>query len=319
MDNTENIIQSRTRVSEKPAFAQGVAEIPHLIKALVSTLIASQSFEWNLIYPSSIGSVSDVAIISTTTTFNKTFYIMFKREKLNEMEIKIGTALNDAQDDLADLKQSEWTQYSWYTENITLYEWLPVEYLMNFNQDSINIVLQGDATLDTLPYNNYLISYCYIGSLLSYDGATVDEEYNFVVTSGAANAPTDHDTFGVHTANGVTDIAAVGTFTGVPYQSHNVGQFTDNQFGEKHILTSSRYTGNYHFSEVVVMHHVDGVRGKLQNVIIGDKFGITHRDELYSDRGTEDEKIYLMVNVNAPYSFIGNSGNIFHGLALRKI
>ncbi len=302
-----------------PIYAEGNAKVPDLIKALVSVITGTSTYTWNLEYPAGIGDIADIAILSTMTTFNKKFYVKLERKTLYNMELQIAAALNATNDDLDETNSSAVVPFGWYTaEGVELLnDWLPVEFWLNFNQDSINLVVQGDPSVDKHPYDNYLISYCYIGSVLSYENADADD-YNFMLTAGSAQAPIENTKFGVNTGNGVTDVISVGTRTGVPYQAHEIKNFSGNPYADTHYITSSRYTKKFHFSDIVVTHKYDRERGKLQNVLVGERDAITHLDELLENKGLEDEKAYLMINFNSPFSFINNSNNIHHGLALRK-
>ena len=76
------------------------------------------------------------------------------------------------------------------------------------------MVLQGDPSPDMPPYENYLISYAYIGALTGYEGADEDTDYNFALTTSSDTFLEDGafpKEFGNRNGTGVTDIIMVGT------------------------------------------------------------------------------------------------------------
>lgn len=304
-------------------WVEGTTTVKNIIKSLVTEL----SSVWTLKHPSTMEEVTTLAILETKTSFNKTFYLKIERnpEKLNHMFLTIGTELLPDKTDFAEGKHSAKAKFSWYKENPELFmkDWLPVQYWISYHSDYINIVVQGDPGIDQSPYNNYLISYAYVGALESFQGADSDTDYNFGITTSSdtflkeSNGVYPKD-FGANTGTGVTDINMVGTRTGLPYQAHEVEFNTDNAFRDKNFITASQWTHKYHASEVVVSHRYDRQRGKLQGMLVLDRSAIMHQDELIENKGTQDQKVYIMFNLNAPYSFLNNGPNTLYGVALRK-
>ncbi|WP_129596042.1 hypothetical protein [Anaerophilus nitritogenes] len=303
-------------------WVEGTTKVSEFVKAVTTDLTNTAENKWELVYPKNISEVENTAIIKTKTSFNKEFYLKIQRptDSMNYVLMQIGTGMNDEKDDLAENKKSNPARFAWYRENNELYlgEWLPVQYWISFSSDFINIVIQGDPSPDEAPYNNYLISYAYIGALEGYEGADEDTDYNFGLTVSSDAPPTFPKDYGNRTASAVTDIALVGTRTGTPYQAHYPGFHTSNPWMDKNFISGSAWTHKYHFSEVTVIHAYDRERGKLQNVLVGDRSAIFHLDELIQDKGTKEEKVYKMFNINAPYNFLNNGPNVLYGIAIRK-
>lgn len=311
--------------SNKPFLSHWVeatTTVKDIIKALSTEFTSPDSHKWDLKHPTKANEIKDLAILETTTSFDKKFYLKIEREEgaLNHIYLAIGTELNAEGNDFADKKHCSKVRFAWYKNNPDLFmgDWLPVQFWTSFDNDSINLIVQGDPSIDQAPYNNYLISYAYIGSLDSFAGADADTDYNFGITASCEEPPKFSNEFGNNTGTGLTDICMVGTRTGVPYQSHEVEFNTDFTFRDKNFITSSQWTHKYHASEVVVSHRYDRQRGKLKNMLILDRSAIMHLDELIENKGTEDQKVYIMFNLNAPYSFLNNAPNVLYGVAIRK-
>ena len=148
-------------------------------------------------------------------------------------------------------------------------------------------------------------------------------------------------TWGLRTGTGVTDIVMEKSGSNLPYQAHYPAFYTTPEFMDKHFISTSAYTKSNHFAPITVVHNTDRERGKMQSVLIGDRSSIFHLDELVSNQDQYDyrgalmnnegavtdrngnpnfskEKKWIMFNINSPYWFGNNSGNIFYGLAIRK-
>lgn len=299
---------------------EGVTKAKEFVKAFMTEISSVEGI--TVVYPTG-GEIVNKAIAKIVTSFGKTFYLMVEKgeDTYNHVMCQIGTNLNETGDDFADGKCSEKARFAWYIENPNLFigDWLPVQYWMKVEKDSINVVVQGDPTTDQAPYNNYLISYGYFGTVDGYEGADADTDYNFAMTVSSDIAVKNYSTkFGLNTGTGVTDIVMVGTRTGAPYQRHNPAFHTANPFMDKNFISSSAWTHKYHASDITVVHAYDRERGKLKNVLAMDKSAVFHQDELVMDKGKETEKTYKFFNINAPYSLFENSANVLYGLALRK-
>lgn len=306
-------------------WVEGVTTVKEIVKSLAIELTTATLYSWTLKAPSSAGEITDSCILETKNAAGNKFYLKITRPEgsLNHVLLQTGNGFDETAGDLKEAKRSAAAKFSWYRENAELCigDWLPVQYWMSFSTEYANIVLQGDPSPDQTPYNNYLISYAYIGALKGYENADEDSVYNFALTCGADTFPEEADypkEFGNRTGTGVTDIVMVGTRTGTPYQAHYPAFHTTNPFMDKNFISASAWTHKYHFSEIVVGHAYDRERGKLQNVLVGDRSAIFHLDELIQDKGLETEKTYKMFNLSAPYSFLENSANILYGIALRK-
>lgn len=307
-------------------YVEGSTTVKNIVLSLSTELI--QYDKWNLIYPQKSKDISNVAILTTVTSKNenKNFFLKIRKSAFSNTSIylSIGDKLNEDGTDLDINRSSAESKFSWYRDNdaLLLGDWLPVSYWISFNNDFVNLVLQGDPSPDLPPYNNYLISYAYIGMLESYEGADNDSDFNFGLTVSSNEFPKPEQypkKFGNRTGTGITDITMVGTRTGTPYQAHDISFHTTNETMDKNFISASNWTHKYHFSEIVVTHAYDRERGKMQNVLIGDRSAIFHLDELIENKGEANERIYKMFNINAPYSIINNSPNVLYGIAIRKV
>lgn len=305
-------------------YVEGVTTIAEVVKALATELTTSVNYSWKLTSPADLSSISSKCIVSVEDESGKSFYLRIERpeDSLNHIMLQIGDKYDAETDDLVEKRKSVPARFAWYKETTDLYigDWVPVQYYLSFGSNFANIVLHGDPSPDIPPYNNYLISYAYVGALESYEGADDDTTYNFGLTTGSdifddANYPKD---YGHRTATGVTDISMMGTRTAMPYQAHYVAFHTINPFMDKHFISSSAYTHKHHMSEVVVVHAVDRERGKMKNLLVGDRSAVFHGDELIMDKGLPTEKIYKVFSINTPYCFLNNGPNVLYLIAIRK-
>ncbi len=307
-------------------WAQGTSIIQYIVKDIAETLTETVTeFEpWKLEYPVS-GDIQQLAIISNTTKQGAHVYIKLEKPDnvMNYMLITVGTKLNEQGNDIDDEISSIPARYAWYrdSEDVKLFNWVPIQYWISYSNDFINIVVQGDPSIDIHPYKNYLISWAYMGALESFENSDRDDYHNFGITVGADKffEPDEMpDKYGNRTATGVTDIAMLGTRSNTPFQAHQPKFSTINEFADKHYITSSAWTHKYHMSEIIITHAYDRERGKLQNVLIGDRSAIFHLDTLVIDKGKPEEKQYVMFNINSPYSMLNNGANTLYGIAIRK-
>lgn len=305
-------------------YVEGVTTIAEIVKALATELTTSVNYSWKLTSPADLSSITTKCIVSVEDESGKSFYLRIERpeESLNHIMLQIGDKYDETLDDLVEKRKSVPARFAWYKETTDLYigDWVPVQYYLSFGSNFANIVLHGDPSPDIPPYNNYLISYAYVGALESYEGADDDTTYNFGLTTGSdifddTNYPKD---YGHRTATGVTDISMMGTRTAMPYQAHYVAFHTINPFMDKHFISSSAYTHKHHMSEVVVVHAVDRERGKMKNLLVGDRSAVFHGDELIMDKGLPTEKIYKVFSINMPYCFLNNGPNVLYLIAIRK-
>lgn len=306
-------------------YVEGTTTVKDIVKALATDFTTATSNKWTLKEPATVGEITNSCILETTTTFNKKFYLKLIRQadNINHILLQIGNKFKEDTKDLEEGKKSTTSKLSWYRETKDLYlgEWLPVQYWLSFSEDFINMILQGDPSPDTEPYENYLISYAYAGAVIGYEGGDEDTDYNFALTTSSdtfLEVDAYPKEFGNRTGIGITDIIMVGTRTGTPYQAHYPSFHTANPCMDKNYIGASNWTHKYHMSEVVVTHAYDRERGKMQNMLVGDRSAIFHLDELIQDKGEPTEKTYKMFNINAPYNFLNNSPNVLYGIALRK-
>lgn len=307
-------------------WVEGTTTIKDFVRAFATTFTMADQHAWTLEYPVALGSVENKVILKTTTSTDKTFYLKVERtaEALEHVVMTIGTKVvtlpETSEKDLEEATSSIPARFAWYknVKDVFIGEWLPIQYWTNFNNDAINIVIQGDPSPDIEPFEHYLTSYAYIGAIESYEGGDADDTYNFGITVSSDIEPTYSNKYGLNTATGVTDVSMVGTRSSMPYQLHTVEFHAANPYMMKNFLQGSNWTHKHHFSEVTLVHAYDRERGKLKNMLIGDRSAIFHLDELVMDKGTANEKVYKAFNINAPYWFVNNSANIFYGIVLRK-
>lgn len=306
-------------------WVEGVTTIKNVVRSIAIDLVETSPDDWELAYPQKIDDISDIAIISAVTSFNLRVYVKLEKPEgvLNYMLVTLGRKMNETLDDIDTERSSEPARFAWYkeTKEIELFEWASIQYWMSFSRDFVNIIVQGDPSLDIAPYNNYLISYAYFGSLDGFEGADKDSQHNFGLTVSSDVFPKEEnmsEKFGKRTATCITDIGMLGTRTGTPFQAHLPKFSTVWEYADKNFITSSQWTHKYHMSDIIVFHAYDRERGKLKNVLIGDRSAIFHLDMLVIDKDTPQEKQYVMFNINAPYSILNNGANVLYGIAIRR-
>lgn len=298
-------------------YVEGSSTVGNIVGSLAAVFVSAG---WTKEYPT--GAVTNYVILKTVTSFEKTFYLAITQpeDKLNHIKLQIGTETPTGEGNgvLAD-GSSQMAKLSWYKENETLHigKWLPIQYWVSASKDFINIVVQGDPSVDVSPYNNYLISYAYIGALEGFVGADEDKDYNFALTSGSDTAPVYANTYGQRTGAGITDIIMVGTRTGTPYQAHTPSYNCEGIHIDKNYIGASNWTHKYHASKCTICHAYDRERGYLQNMLIMDRSATFHLDE-FKESTDGGEKVYKFFNLRAPYSFLNNGANPLYGIAIRK-
>lgn len=304
---------------------EGNTTIKNVVMSITTSLIGTSSDDWKLAYPIKAEDIISTAILRTTTSSGIEVFVKFERPEsiLNYMLVTMAKEMNGAANDIDTERSSEPARFAWYkeTKEIELFDWASIQYWISFCNDFVNIVVQGDPSLDIAPYNNYLISYAYFGSLEGFEGADMDDQYNFGLTVSSDVFPEEEnmsEKFGKRTATCITDIGMLGTRTGTPFQAHLPKFSTVWEYADKNFITSSQWTHKYHMSDIIVFHAYDRERGKLQNVLIGDRSAIFHLDMLVIDKDTPQEKQYVMFNINAPYSILNNGANVLYGIAIRR-
>lgn len=336
-------------------------------------VIIDVDYFWSLHYPATVADITDRIIIKTKVDISregdryklKTYYVEMKymdydqknksKDYRTGIQMRFGSVLKtpagrDASAvTLDDKLSSSWAKFSWYKNNcfddgVIFEDWLPIKFAINFTKEYMNIFIQGDASPDFGQYeSHYIIGHAYIGMLEEYENTKIEDlENNFAmcVSSGEAPNLTTNNEWGVKTGNGITDVVMERTASNIPFQAHNVAFYTSPEFMGKNFITASNYTGSHHFSKIVVLHHIERERGKMQGVLVGDKSAMTHLDELTHNKDEFDlrgalttgvevrdkygfpfeskETKWLHINVNAPYSILNNSPNTLYGIAIRK-
>ena len=322
---------------------EGATTVGEFVKALATILTVGEgSSYWNLEYPTSVGDITNKAIVSTkpfslddegqATDKDNEFYLMIERPVAedgdmeyvpNYVELTIGDKLNSEKDGFAEERHGVPARYAWYRdirdiEGLYYGEWLPIRYFMNIDLRSFNLVIQGDPSVDVRPYNNALFSWAYVGAIESYEGGDDDTRGNFGLTVGSDIAPERSLMFGANTATGVLDINMAYSRAGAPYQVHDLKFKADNPYKDKYFIGPSEWTHKFHYDEPTVVHKYDRERGKLRNVLIGDRSSLENNAELIYKKGEPEEKVYKSYQLNAPYTAIEESANPLYGVILRK-
>ncbi|WP_123053157.1 hypothetical protein [Clostridium sp. JN-1] len=242
---------------------------------------------------------------------------------LNNIRFQIATELNSDNTDInisKDIQDKYNYRLAWYRNlQPEIKDFLPVQYWICVTKDSINLVLRGDPSADVVPYNNYLTSYAYIGTLKPVeDSAYTDDEYNFGITVSSEIEPEYNNPYGERTATGVTDVCMIANKIGMPYQPHYPAFYSTNPFMDKCSTEGSRWNHKKHqFSDITLVHPVDMERGKMINVLVGDASSIYDGDKLVYMKGTDSEENYKKFKITAPFNFLNNSANINYCIAIR--
>jgi len=258
-----------------------------------------------------------------TSSFDDYVSAMTKGNALNNLRLQISSSLNTEGNDLdmaTGLQQIYNFKLAWYKYlPPTIKDFLPVQYWLNITKDSINLVLRGDPSADTAPYENYLTSYAYIGALKPLeDSATTDDVFNFAITTSSDVEPSYAKPYGERTATGVTDVCMIASKIGMPYQPHYPAFYATNPFMDKCNVEGSRWNHKKHqFSDVTLVHPIDMERGKMINVLVGDASSIYDMDKLAYKKDTAEEEYYKKFKITAPYNFLNNSAQVNYCIALR--
>ncbi|ASU00069.1 hypothetical protein PBI_PBS1_247 [Bacillus phage PBS1] len=332
--NNMALVDYNLRSNDKFYYTEGSTSVGDLIKNVANEFVtkAGTEYAWTLESPSAISNVTNKVILSTTTSFGKTFYLKIFRPEttdannvvsvpLTYVNMAIGTEFNAETEDLVEGKVSPVTKLSWYKDDIdpSIKSWLPVSYWMNITKDAVNLVFRGDPSADNYPYKKFLVGYAYIGAVTPLeDGQSPDVEYNFGITTSSASEPVMSNAYGPRTGTGITDILMVANKIGMPYQPHYPSFYGSNQFMDKMNIEGSRWNNQKHqFSDITVTHSIDMERGKMQNILVGDNSALYDNDKLVYKEGTTEQLTYKKFQISAPYSFLNNSSNTQYCIAIR--
>ncbi|MHB9924562.1 hypothetical protein [Clostridium botulinum] len=327
--------------NDKFYYNEGSTNVKNIIKTLVTETCANatDAYKWTLVYPVKSEDITNFALIKATTTFGKEFHVRFFREKdcITHMEMAIGNETVKVNKEIIDkstgeLKKVEVTdlneetcntacRLSWYKKPMKgVKDWLPIQYWLNVTKDVVNIVLRGDPSPDVYPYTNYLTGYAYLGSLSKIEeDSDDDKEYNFGITTSSNIEPVFEKKFGDRTATGITDVCMIANKIGMPMQPHVPAFYTTHEFMDKcNVDGGSRWNNKkYQFSDITLVHPVEMERGKMQNILVGDGYGVFDADRLVLKRNTEKEENYKKFKITAPYNFLNNSANNNYCIAIR--
>ena len=224
------------------------------------------------------------------------------------------------------VNDSEFARYSWFMSNTTstIKSWLPVQYWVSVTEDSISMIVSGDASAS---FQDRLISFAYFGKIKPFTdpcsgtevaGQLSDPTGNFGMCVSSDIAPTYSDRYSDKTGTGVVDIVMLKTASGFPMQAHNVAFTTPDEFVDKSLEGPSAWTRKYHMSPAYVFHGFDGYRGEIDTALVTDRSAIVHLDDMVVDKGKATQKIYKAFMVNAPYSIFNTSPNVLYAVAILK-
>lgn len=327
-------------VIENFYYIEGWTSAQDIIKGIVKEITTNAGvYNWTLISPTTVDEITDYGLIKATTSYTEEFYVRFERptsevNNRNHFYMTIGKDIYETTktvningtpteiqvQDLVESTCSLPTRLSWYKnlhDNVGM--WLPIQYWLNVTKDAVNIILRGDPSADIYPYDNYLTSYAYIGTVKPMeDDSFPDDKYNFGITTSSDIAPSFSEKFGSRTATGTTDVCMIANKVGMPMQPHYGGFYTTHSFMDKCNTEGSRWNNTKHqFSDITLVHPIDMERGKMHNVLIGDASSIYDMDKLIYKKGTDEEENYKKFKITAPYNFLNNSANGLYCLAIR--
>lgn len=209
---------------------------------------------------------------------------------------------------------------SWFRETanseLIAKDWLPIEYWISFDRNAAAGVVMADPGLSV---SDWLSSPFYFGSLEQIEGALeTDLKGNFGGFAGSDTEPTLMKHYGDYTGNGMTDVIMASSKTGRPYQAHKVAVFGGYEFREKTFNGQSHHTGKHPVSDIVLVDVHENDRGTLRRCIAAPRVGKEHGSELIYQRYISgEEKTYLFLNINAPYTPFSTSPDVLLGFAIQ--
>lgn len=127
--------------------------------------------------------------------------------------------------------------------------------------------------------------------------------------------------YGQNTATCVTDIGMNNTRSKAYWQTHKIMFNTTEEYMSKENFGKSAYTDEYYGDEIKVVHPNDGLRGKLESILITDKSSLYTLDELVENRDfnkkpNDIESTYKYFLITADYSFLASGPNSQSGIGL---
>lgn len=318
--------------NDKFYYVEGSTSVKDIIKTLAVELSnKAGEYKWKMVLPTTTDTVDHSAILSTTTSFGKTFYLKIYRDvktvgeekqfSITSLNMVISNEYDTVKTDIKAGTESPVGKLSWYYDDIdpSIKSWLPVNYWLNVTPDAVNLVLRGDPSGDNYPYKKFLVGYAYIGALKELEaGQEADKDYNFALTTASATEPVYTTKYGPRTGTAITDVCMIANKIGMPFQPHYPAFYTANPYMDKMNIEGSRWNNQKHqFSDVTLVHPIDMERGKMQNVLIGDNSALYDNDRLVFKQKTAEQEMYKKFQISAPYSFLNNSANVQYCIAIR--
>lgn len=271
----------------------------------------------------------------TTSADDKTYYLKLEKptqtsagaENNYYLEWRIGEAYTKGESPSAGTFESEHCMATvgklcWFKENTNAAtyakSWLPIEYWLSFDKNSIVGVLMGDPGMSI---DNYVSTPFGWGLLNQIDGALeTDDSGNFFGFSGSQYDPSisPSKTFGDFTATGIKDVAVVKTKSGRPYQGHKLSVFGAYEFSAATFNGQSAFTGKSTVTDMVVGDVNENDRGIIPRMIATSCVGKEHTAELIYNRYVSGkEETYIFLHTNAAYTIFSTSANTLLGIAIK--
>lgn len=307
------------------AWVEGYTTAQTFVQDLVNLLVANG---WTLVDDIS----ADEKVVSTTITEGTqslTMYLRIKRDTTPPASLRsCKFQLAEAWDSTAHTgtNVSPEARLNWYDADVSspgLRDVSPIQYWGSINANRVAMCFMGDPTLD---YQSYCISFLYAGRVVRFQEGILDVTGNFALTVGtdlgSGETVPAPSTYGIYTANGVTDIMMYKTKNGALYQRHYPAFITQmsTMLKDERGFNPSQWTSKFHLSPIYVVHGYDGYRGYLEDVVALDQQNIVHLDELVVSVSGVGEERYKYFQIKSSHNFIKtSSANPNYGIAVKKV
>jgi hypothetical protein len=157
---------------------------------------------------------------------------------------------------------------------------IPVNIWGYASRDHFSFIFQGEPSLSLDGFG--MVSHVYCGKIDSFKEGQLDVGGNFALT-GSSDSAVGGIRYGDQTSDGVATLSMYRTYGGLMWQSHYASIIHDDPSGDarkSELYQPSSWSGKFHLSPIYVYHSTDGKRGFLKEVLVVNKQGILHLDEL---------------------------------------
>lgn len=289
---------------------------------------------------------ADKKVVKTTTDpdvnyANKTLtvYIIIERAAAHVRELTFSFA--ETWDEIAHTgtNLSNKATWGWYKDTKTLVagldtpglnEQLPIMVWGSINNNRAILSMMGDPTLD---FDNYIISYGYLGRLIPFNADYEDIDGNFALAfscsdgglksaGGNIESGVGYNSYGSYTASGNYEVMMYKSKSGLLYQAHHVSFITQISSMVKDAFNPSRWTSKFHLSPIYIVHGYDGYRGRFEDLVGLDQNSIVHLDELTVVTAVGPPEVvdtYKFIAPKRGRGFLNDSPNINYGLGIKKV